>query len=452
MEKQNPPQNRMGTESMGPLVLKISLPMMVSMLVQALYNIVDSVFVARVSESAFTAVSLAFPYQMLVISVAVGTGVGVNSLVARRLGACRQADANAAAAHGHFLAIVSGAVFFVIFALLTPALIRMFRPTQEIYGHARTYLYWVGIPSIFIVLQCMYEKILQSTGDSFHSMLSQLAGAVFNIIFDPILIFGLLGFPRLGVAGAAIATVGGQMLAMGLGFYFLHKKNKHIDVSLKGFKPDREVIREIYRVGTPSIILRAIGSVTSFGMNRILMSITPTAVSVMGAYFKLESFVFMPVFGLSSGAMPIMAYNFGARNKERVLSALKYSCLYAGAILLAGMVLFWLFAKELLLLFNASAHMLEIGVPALRIISLCFVPAAFGIMFSTLFQSIGNGKLSLLMSACRQLLVILPAAYILSRVYGLGAAWMAYPIAEAVALVIGGLLLRHVIRERIAVL
>lgn len=450
MEKQQSPQNKMGAQPVGPLVLRMSLPMMVSMLVQALYNIVDSIFIARLSESAFTAVSLAFPYQMLVVSVAVGTGVGVNSLAARRLGEKRQAEANAAAAHGQFLALLSGVAFFLIFALLTPALVALFQPDQVIYGYACTYLYWVGMPSVFLIFQCMFEKILQATGDTFHSMLSQLAGAVFNIIFDPILIFGLLGFPRLGVAGAAIATVAGQALGMGLGLYYLHKKNNHIDVSMKGFKPDAAIVREIYRVGMPSIVMRSIGSITGFGMNRILMAITPTAVSVLGAYSKLESFVFMPVFGLSSGTMPIMSYNYGARSKERVISALKYGCLYAGIIMSAGMALFLLFARELLLLFHASDHMLKIGMPALRTISLCFPSAALGIMFSTLFQAIGNGKLSLFVSACRQLVVILPAAYLLANAYGLRAVWLAYPIAEGLSLGISALFLWQTIRDRIA--
>lgn len=444
MEKQ--PENKMGRQQIGPLMLKMSLPIMVSMLVQALYNIVDSIFVARLSESAFTAVSLVFPYQMLVISVAVGTGVGVNALAARRLGEKKQAEANAAAAHGQFLALVSGLAFSAVFALFTPVLIRLFKPDAEIYAHACTYLSWVGVPSVFVVLQCMNEKILQATGDTFHSMLSQLVGAVFNIIFDPILIFGLFGFPKLGVAGAALATAAGQALGMGLGFYYLHKKNSLIDISMKGFRPDRAVTREIYRVGLPSIVMRSITSLTSFGMNQILMGLTPTAVSVMGAYSKLESFVFMPVFGLSSGAMPIISYNYGAQSRERVLSALKYSCLYAGLILCGGMVLFLLFAKEFLLLFNASEHMLAIGVPALRIISLGFPAAALGIMFSTFFQSIGNGRLSLLVSACRQLVIILPVAYFLSNIFGVTAAWVAYPIAECIALCISALFLRRVIQ------
>ncbi|MEA5058599.1 MAG: MATE family efflux transporter [Clostridia bacterium] len=452
MEKQQFVPNKMGVQPVGALVLKMSLPMMVSMLVQALYNIVDSMFVARISENALTAVSLAFPYQLLVISVAVGTGVGVNSLAARLLGEKKQAEANYAAAHGQLLALVTGLIFGLLFALFTPQLIGVFKPEEEIYQYACTYMYWVGVPSLFVISQCMFERILQATGDTLHSMMAQLSGAIFNLIFDPILIFGLLGFPRLGVAGAAIATVGGQILGMSLAVFFLHKKNDLIDVSMKGFKPDATVIKEIYRVGMPSIVMQAIGSVTNFGMNKILIAFTPTAVSVLGVYFKLQSFVFMPVFGLSSGTMPIMGYNYGARDKARVMSALKHACLYALIIMCLGTALFQIFAEELLMLFDASDYMLEIGVPALRIISVCFPSAALGIVFSTLFQAIGNGKLSLFVSACRQLVVILPVAYLLANTYGLHATWLAYPIAEGIALAISALLLVQTIRNNIATL
>lgn len=265
MEKQQPVENKMGVEPIRSLVLKMSFPMMVSMLMQAMYNIVDSIFVSRISENALTAVSLVFPYQMLIVAVAVGTGVGVNSLVARRLGEKRQEDANRAAAHGEFLSLLSGAAFGLLFALFTPQLIAVFNPDAEIYDYACTYLYYVGVPCIFLIFQCMFEKILQATGDTFHAMLSQLTGAIFNIVFDPILIFGLLGFPRLGVAGAAIATVLGQLLGMLVGMYYLHKDNGLIQVKLRGFRPQRQFISEIYRVGLPSIVMQAIGSVTNFG-------------------------------------------------------------------------------------------------------------------------------------------------------------------------------------------
>ena len=441
MEKQQPVENKMGVEPIRSLVLKMSFPMMVSMLMQAMYNIVDSIFVSRISENALTAVSLVFPYQMLIVAVAVGTGVGVNSLVARRLGEKRQEDANRAAAHGEFLSLLSGAAFGLLFALFTPQLIAVFNPDAEIYDYACTYLYYVGVPCIFLIFQCMFEKVLQATGDTFHAMLSQLTGAIFNIVFDPILIFGLLGFPKLGVAGAAIATVLGQLLGMLVGMYYLHKDNGLIQVKIRGFRPQRQFISEIYRVGLPSIVMQAIGSVTNFGMNKILIAFTPTAVSVLGVYFKLQSFVFMPVFGLNSGTMPIMSYNYGARNRKRVEEALRCGCLYAVAIMSVGTVLFQIFAEQFLLLFDASAFMLEIGVPALRIISWCFPVAAVSIMFSTLFQAIGNGKLSLFVSACRQLAVILPVAYFLSQAFGLKATWWAYPIAEAISMAVSAVLL-----------
>lgn len=450
MEKQQPAENKMGVQPVGPLVLKMSLPMMVSMLMQALYNIVDSVFVSRISENALTAVSLVFPYQMLIISVAVGTGVGVNSLVARRLGEKRQAEADGAAAHGEFLALVSGLAFGLAYALFTPQLIGVFNPDPEIYSHACTYLYWVGVPCVFLIFQCMFEKILQATGDTYHAMLSQLVGAVLNIILDPILIFGLFGFPRLGVAGAAIATVVGQAVGMVVGLYYLHKKNDLVNASVRGFRPSGPMAKEIYRVGLPSIVMQAIGSVTNFGMNKILIAFTPTAVSVLGVYFKLQSFVFLPVFGLNSGTMPIMSYNYGARNKERVVSALKYGCLYAVIIMVFGTAAFQIFADEFLMLFDASAYMLQIGAPALRTISWCFPAAALGIMFSTLFQAIGNGKLSLFVSICRQLVVILPVAYALSSIYGLEATWLAYPIAEGVSLAVSAVFLAHTLKNRIA--
>lgn len=452
MEKQQPVENKMGVEPIRSLVLKMSFPMMVSMLMQAMYNIVDSIFVSRISENALTAVSLVFPYQMLIVAVAVGTGVGVNSLVARRLGEKRQEDANRAAAHGEFLSLLSGAAFGLLFALFTPQLIAVFNPDAEIYDYACTYLYYVGVPCIFLIFQCMFEKVLQATGDTFHAMLSQLTGAIFNIVFDPILIFGLLGFPKLGVAGAAIATVLGQLLGMLVGMYYLHKDNGLIQVKIRGFRPQRQFISEIYRVGLPSIVMQAIGSVTNFGMNKILIAFTPTAVSVLGVYFKLQSFVFMPVFGLNSGTMPIMSYNYGARNRKRVEEALRCGCLYAVAIMSVGTVLFQIFAEQFLLLFDASAFMLEIGVPALRIISWCFPVAAVSIMFSTLFQAIGNGKLSLFVSACRQLAVILPVAYFLSQAFGLKATWWAYPIAEAISMVVCGIFLVRTLRTQIATL
>jgi len=431
----NVKENKMGTMSVPKLIVKMSLPMMVSMLVLATYNVVDSIFVSRISENALTAVSLVFPFQMVICAVAVGTAVGVNSLVARRLGEKNQEEANRAASNGMLLAVLDGALFFVLFALLSPALIRMYNPDPEIYEYAVTYLSWVAIPSIFSHVQVMCEKVLQATGNTLHAMLIQLVGAVFNLIFDPILIFGLFGFPKLGVAGAAIATVGGQLVGMALGLILIRRARSTISVNLRAYPLRKATVKSIYTVGVPSIFLQMVGSIMNVGLNSILYAFTPTAVSVLGVYFKLQSFVFMPVFGLNSGTMPIMGYNYGARNRKRIMQALKCGVVYALCIMLLGTALFQIGAAWFLGLFDASAQMLEIGVPALRIISLSFPLAAIIIMCSSLFQAIGNGKLSLFTSALRQLLVLLPVAYLLYKVAGLSAVWWAFPIAEAVAII-----------------
>ena len=442
-------QNKMGYLPVPGLILKMSLPMMVSMLVLATYNVVDSIFVSRISENALTAVSLVFPFQMIITAVAVGTAAGTNSLIARRLGAQDQDSADRAAANGIFLSVVSGLFFFVFFLLLTPALIGIFKPDAEITDYAITYLSWVGIPAIFACVQVMEEKILQATGNTIHSMLIQLIGAVFNLIFDPILIFGLLGFPALGVAGAAIATVGGQMVGMIFGSFLIFSKKCLVKVNFKGFRPSLRTIKDIYVVGIPSIFLQMVGSVMNVGINKILIAFTPTAVSVMGVYFKLQSFVFMPVFGLNSGTMPIIGYNFGARNRKRVMDALKYGSLYAFCVMMLGLLLFQSCAPFMLNLFDASPAMLEIGVPALKTISLCFPMAALGIMFSSLFQAIGNGRLSLLMSALRQLIILLPAAFIFSKIWGLSAVWYAFPVAEIFALIFASIMLVKVYNAQI---
>ncbi len=430
-----PRENKMGTEPIAGLILKMSLPMMVSMLVLAAYNVVDSIFVSRISEDALTAVSLVFSYQMLVMSVCVGTAVGVSSLIARRLGEKRREEADNAASQGFFLSLISGLFFLLLYGLLTPKLIGLFHPSETIYNHAVTYLYWVGVPCIFSMVQVMSEKVLQATGDTVASMVIQLVGAIFNLVFDPILIFGLLGFPALGVAGAAIATVGGQFVGMLTGFAYLRRRRAVITPHLRGFRPNKKIIGDIYRVGLPSIFLQAFVSVMSFGINKILYGFTPTAVSVFGVYFRLQSFIFMPVFGLNGGTMPIMAYNFGAKNRKRVTDALKYGCLYAVTIMAAGLLLFQVFPGWMLSLFDASEHMRSIGIPALRTISLCFPLAAPSIMASSLFQAVGNGKLSLMVSMLRQLVVLLPAAYLLSRLVGLSGIWWAFPLAEVLALV-----------------
>ncbi|MEG1548030.1 MAG: MATE family efflux transporter [Clostridia bacterium] len=442
-------ENKMGTQPISKLIISMSLPMMASMLMLALYNVVDSIFVSRISEDALTAVSLVFPFQMLVIAVAVGTGIGVSSLVARRLGEKDQTGANDAAANGQFLALLSSLVFMVIFGFFSRPLMELFVDKASILDYATSYLFICGTFSIFCIFQVMNEKTLQGTGNTVYPMIIQFVGAIINIIFDPILIFGLLGFPALGVAGAAIATVGGQFVGMLLSVYFVYSRNKLLHITLKGFRPHGGTIKQIYAVGLPSIIMQAIGSICTFGMNKILILFTPTAVSVLGVYFKLQSFVFMPVFGLNSGTMPIIGYNFGAKNKQRLLHAFKLGALYALIIMVVGMAVFEIFAPQLLAMFDASESMLSIGIPALRIISLCFPSAALCIMAGTFFSAIGDGVYSLIVSVCRQLIVILPLAYILAMAYGLTAVWYAYPLAEFASLAISALLLVRSFRRRI---
>lgn len=439
----------MGYLPVPGLIIKMSLPMMVSMLVLATYNVVDSIFVSRISENALTAVSLVFPFQMLINSVAIGTAAGANSLIARRLGAQDQQGADNAATNAMFLSVVSGLFFMVFFSLLTPTLVNIFKPDAEIANYAVTYLYWVGVPAIFACIQVMEEKILQATGNTVHSMLIQLVGAIFNLIFDPILIFGMFGFPKLGVAGAAIATVSGQLVGLIFGAFIILNKKCLVKINFKGFRPCGETIKAIYSVGVPSIFMQMVGSVMTVGLNKILIAFTSTAVSVFGAYFKLQSFIFMPVFGLNSGTMPIIGYNYGARSRKRVMEALKYGCIYAFSIMIIGLLLFQFGAPFMLKLFDASPTMLEIGVPALRTISTCFPMAALGIMFSSLFQAIGNGRLSFFMSALRQLIVLLPAAFILSRLFGLSAVWLAFPIAEIAALLFASVMLVKVYHSHI---
>lgn len=442
-------ENKMGYLPVRSLIIKMSLPMMVSMLVLAAYNIVDSIYVSRISENALTAVSLVFPYQMLINAITVGTGIGANSLVARRLGEKRQEEADAAAANAMFLAICGGVAFAALFGLLRRPMVQLFHADAEITEYAVTYLSWVGIPAIFVMVQVMCEKLLQATGSTMKSMFIQLVGAVFNIVFDPILIFGLYGFPRLGIAGAAIATVGGQLVGMLLGLFMLSRRSCLVKINFRRFRPSKRSIADIYDVGVPSIFLQLVGSIMTLGMNKILIAFSSTAVSVFGVYFKLQSFVFMPVFGLNSGTMPIMGYNYGARNKKRIMEALKYGCIYAFSIMFIGMLIFQRHSDFMLRLFEASDEMLSIGVPALKIISYSFPFAALCIMGSSLFQAIGNGKLSFFSSALRQLAILLPVAFIFSRTIGLSAVWYAFPIAELGSITFVGINLYKIYQNKI---
>lgn len=425
--------NKMGTEPVLKLLVSMSVPAIFSMIIQSLYNIVDSIFVAQIGENALTAVSLAFPLQMLLVAVSVGTGVGINSLVARKLGEGRSDEASSAATHGLILAFISWIVFLLIGFLFTKTYFNIYTNDPVISQMGIDYTSCVLIFSIGVFLEIAAEKTIQATGNMILPMISMLIGAVLNIILDPLLIFGIGFFPEMGVLGAAVATVIGQIVAMIVSIIFLTVKTSDMKVSFKGFHFSGYIVKSIYSVGVPAIIMQSISSIMIFGMNAILIGFSNSAVSVLGVYYKLQSLVFMPVFGLTQGVMPIIGYNYGAGKKHRFLNTLFYGCIIGGIIMAIGTLAFWIFPKELLMLFNATDDMLNIGINALRTISLCFIPATIGILFSTLFQAIGKGFRSMLMSILRQLVVILPVAYFLSKI-SLDSVWYAFPIAEIVSL------------------
>ena len=437
-------ENKMGTMPVNKLLVSMSLPMIASMLVQALYNVVDSVFVAQISENALTAVSLAFPIQRLMSAVSSGTCVGINALLSRSLGEKRQKEANLSAVNGVFLAFVS----YLVFALMGIFGSHLFFASQtenrEIVEFGTQYLTICLIFSFGIFMEMTFERIMQSTGRTIYSMVTQGTGAIINIILDPIMIFGLFGFPRLGIRGAAIATVTGQIIAMILAVWFNHKKNRDVQLSFKGFKPDGRIIAKIYEVGVPSIVMQSIVSIMTFGMNKILIMFSETAVSVLGIYFKLQSFIFMPIFGLNNGVIPIVAYNYGAGHKKRIMDTIKLSTFIAVGIMLIGLIIFQVFPEGLLKLFNASDHMLEVGVPALRIISTSFLFAGYCIILGSVFQALGNGVYSLIVSVARQLLCILPLAYVFARVAGLHAVWYSFPLAELISVTLTTILFRRI--------
>lgn len=442
-------ENKMGTMTVNKLLISMSLPMIISMLVQALYNVVDSMFVAQISENALTAVSLAFPLQSLMIAVGVGTGVGVNAVLSKSLGQKDFESANKAASNGIILSFLSYVIFALIGVFLTGVFFKSQTSNVEIINHGSQYIYICTILSVGLFGQIILERLLQSTGKTFYTMITQGIGAIINIILDPILIFGLFGAPEMGVAGAAVATVTGQIIAMFLALYFNLKKNHEIKLNKKVFKLDIKIIKRIYAVGVPSIVMQSIGSVMTFGLNKILIGFTPTATAVFGVYFKLQSFVFMPVFGLNNGMVPIVAYNYGAKNEERVTKTIKLSTVYAMGIMLVGFLIFQAFPKQLLCLFNASEDMLRIGIPALRIISINFIFAGFCVIASSVFQALENGMLSLVVSAVRQLIAILPLAFIFGQVFGVNAIWFAFPVSEIIAVILSAIFMKKVYNEAI---
>lgn len=442
-----PIENKMGTQPINRLLITMSLPMMISMLVQALYNVVDSVFVSYISENALTAVGLAFPAQNLMISVAVGTGVGINALLSKNLGERNFEGANRCAENGVFLAFLSSVVFAVLGIFCSGIFMRFQTPVAEIAELGTTYLTICTICSFGMMFQICFERLLQSTGKTMFNMYTQGLGAIINLILDPLMIFGIGPFPQMGIAGAAVATVVGQIVAAFVGLWCNLRYNREITLNLRGFRPNPITIGKIYAVGVPSIIMSSIGSVMTFGMNKILGVFNSTAVAVFSAYFKLESFIFMPVFGLNNGMVPIIAYNYGARKPERIMQTVKLGTLYALGIMAVGTAAFLLIPGPLLSFFNASDYMLTVGVPALQIMSLSFPFAAFGIAASSMCQALGHGFLSLTVSALRQLVVILPVAWLLATFVGLSATWWAFPIAECVAFFLSVFYMFYVYRK-----
>lgn len=423
-------ENKMGTMPINKLLISMSLPMMISMLVQALYNIVDSIFVAQISENALTAVSLAFPFQQLMISVGTGIGVGVNALLSRYLGSQRPDKANAVAKCGIFLSFISCILFIISGLLFSRPFFTFQTNVDEIITHGNSYLLICTVGSLGIFAQMIAEKLLVSTGKTKLSMVTQLSGAITNLILDPIMIFGYFGCPKLGVAGAALATVIGQWIAGLTGFILNIKCNKEISLNMKKFKPEIKVIGKIFAIGIPSIIMTSISSVLTFLMNKILILFSTTATAVFGAYFKLQSFIFMPIFGLNNGMVPIIAYNYGAKRPERIKKTIKYSITYAVSIMLLGLLIFQLCPELLLKFFNASDEMLKIGKPALRTISLSFTFAGISIISCSVFQALGKSLTSMFVSIFRQLVFLLPVAYLFSLTKKLELVWFAYPIAE----------------------
>ncbi len=453
-EKNSAPvtENKMGTMPIGKLVFNMSLPMMISMLVQALYNIVDSIFVAKLSENALTAVSLAFPLQTLLIAVATGTGVGMNALLSKSLGAHKYEEANKIAVNAALLYFLSYIVFLILgFTIVKPFyLSQIGNADAEIMDMGIDYLSTVMIFSFGLLGQIYFERLLTSTGRTIFSMTSQLCGAITNIILDPIMIFGLLGFPKMGVTGAAVATVVGQCVAAIVAFTCNHKFNHEIKVHFKGFRPDIRIIGTIYAIGIPSIIMQSIGSVMTYSMNRILIGFSATATAVFGVYFKLQSFFFMPVFGLNNGITPIIAFNYGAQNRKRMIKTIKVSLATAFCLTFLGFICFEGIPLVLLGMFNASDDMLKIGVPALRIIGVHYLMAWFSIICSTIFQALGKAVFSMIVSIMRQLFILIPAAYILAKIGGLAVVWWSFPIAEIISLTVSVLFLIYVYRKIIS--
>ncbi len=452
MTKEIIKENPLGSMPINKLIASMAFPLMLSMLIQALYNVVDSIFVSRISEDALTAVSLVFPVQNLMIAVAVGTSIGMNAIMSRRLGEKNNKQANATAHNGIILAIISSAAFALFGIFGSSAFMRLSSNNEWVIENGTNYMAICLVFSLGVYMQITMERILQATGKTVYQMAAQITGAVINIILDPIFIFGLLGAPEMGVAGAAVATVVGQWCGMLVGIALNIKYNNEIRLSIKKLKLKLNIVIEIYKIAFPSIVMQSVGSVLIFFFNQILNGFTQTAVAVFGIYFKLFSFVVMPLFGVVSSLVPIVGYNYGAKNKKRIIEAVKSSLVIGCLIMFTGMLIFLIFPSQLLLMFDASDEMLEIGTIALRVLCLCFVPATFAITLSSVFQALGHGMLSLWMSIARQLFVLLPSAFILSSLFGLHAIWFSFLFAEVISVFLAFLFFSRVYKNKIVTL
>jgi putative MATE family efflux protein len=433
-------ENKMGTMPIGKLITSMSVPTMASMLIMALYNIVDSIFVAYISADALVAVSFAYAFQAVLNAVAVGTGMGICSLVSKKLGERDQEAANAAASAGQFLALASGLFFGLLYYLFSRPLLEAFGATGEVLVLSTEYLSVCGTFCLPSFLQVVSEKTLQGTGNTIHPMLIQLTGALINVVLDPILIFGLLGFSAMGVAGAAVATVIGQTVAMILSLYLLYIKNKLVSIRLFGGLPKIKLLRDIYALALPVMIMQGMGAFVNLALNKIVSISAPSAVGVLGIYYKLQSFAYLPVLALNASAVSILSYNYGAKDWERMKKAIKLGILFALFCMVVGLVDLHVFPHQLLALFQLPLLMVNMGTKALRRASLCFPFAGVCIVLSAFFQAIGKGKYSLLISVLRQFAMVLPLAYIASRYFGLDAIWYAFPIAETLSMFLYGVL------------
>lgn len=448
--KNTPPQNKMATVPVGKLMLSMSLPLMLSMIMEALYNVVDSLFIARVSENALAALSLAFPIQLLVVSISVGTGAGVNAALSRLLGEKDQKGVNDVADNSVFIALLTSVIFLIFGLFFAGPYFTSQTTDPEIIRLGVDYLAICMIFSFGSVGQIIFQRLLQSTGKTMLSMVSQLVGAVINVILDPILIFGYFGFPAMGVKGAAISTVVGQIVAMGIAIYFNLSQNKEIQFRFRGFKPNWGMIGTIYRVGAPAIVMQSLNALMGFGVNLILINISPTVVAAYGIYIKIQNFVFMPVFGLNNCVVAITAFNYGAKNKKRLNDTIKFGMLYAVAIMLIGTVVIQVFAQQILGLFDASAELTAIWADTIRVLGLTYIFVGFTTINQGVYQGLGNGLYSLTVTLLRVVIILLPVLYIFAKLFPLNIVWWAFMIAESGAAMVGAFFLNRIYAQKVA--